>query len=180
MPTINPAAIVLSKVAPWNPRLRADRPAPNAGKTQRFAMIGERRFRVERTSFDAGWWVEEVDAEGDWIIFRDERGEKRTIRSERGGFVSFDFGWSASVATLAQARERIAAECSEERDERAQEEAVERLSAEHGAVCVLPALPDGTLRAVIPDGDLFRIEKDGEVNRLGYADFRPDWNGEAA
>jgi hypothetical protein len=166
--TISPEAIRLSKVAPWNRDLR------NSYR-DRFTIVGGRRFRVFAESLDGLWFIEEVEEDGEPIIFRGADGKPRTIRSERGAFASFDFGFMGSAMRLSDARRVIAKECSRERDEHAQDHAVEDLSIEHGRVYVLPVLPDGSLRATVPSRAFFRISPEGDVSKLGYADFAVDW-----
>lgn len=65
MTTTDPTTIRLSQTASWNPELR------NPYRT-RYAEVAGRYFRIEATSLDAMWWVEEIDADGETLTIEVE------------------------------------------------------------------------------------------------------------
>lgn len=94
--------ITLHKAAPWaTPRqrkhdhmLRYHRAEPNGGATARYAQVGNRYFKVMRTSWNAGWFVTEIDKAGEDIWVGDPL---------KGG----DLKFLVSVGNLDQARKAI-------------------------------------------------------------------------
>jgi hypothetical protein len=82
--------IVLRKVAPWNSALR------NTYR-ERYTEVGGRYFKVSADGLDTLWDVTEIDADGG-LLFHKE-GTDLVLDS-----------WSDFAFTLAEAREKIAAE----------------------------------------------------------------------
>lgn len=92
--------VTLSQVAPWNARLG------NPYRT-RWAMVAGRRFKVSADHLNDMWTVEEVDENGEGLVLRrPAKGEDITDPA------NYDFGFTALVFTLAEARAAIAAEAT--------------------------------------------------------------------
>jgi hypothetical protein len=83
--------VVLSQIAPWNPRLG------NPYRT-RWAQVGDRRFKVSSDSLDGLWMVDEVDEDGEPLGYLDRTGSDWKWVS--GGLSTFAF-------TLREARSKI-------------------------------------------------------------------------
>jgi hypothetical protein len=64
-------SVVLSKIAPWNPRLR------NTYR-ERYAEAGGRYFKVSAEWLDSPWWVEEIDFDGEPV--REPSGDFRFLK----------------------------------------------------------------------------------------------------
>lgn len=95
---MNTNRIALSKTAPWNSAL-------TNGYRDRFAQVGERRFKVYAESLEAGWYIEEVDHDGEPLV--------KSFDTSRPRDEWFEFGFMASAMTLAEARRIIAEECND-------------------------------------------------------------------